>query len=158
MRQIANIVMGLLMIIAIGVLAEPFFPAQSIPRGSLFAAIVVAPILEELIFRGVVQRLLGRIVAPFIAVLVAAALFAVVHGTVQQMIVAFPCGVVLGYCYLRSGTLLVPIAIHALNNALAWLYDGATLREAIPDDTFYAIIYASCAVFLAINIIFAIRR
>lgn len=153
-----TIIVGLLSILAIGVLAEPFLPVMDAPRSTLLAAIVIAPICEEVVFRGVIQRLLNRIIPPAAAIIIASALFAAAHVAVPVAAVAFPCGIVLGWAYHRTRTLAVPIAIHALNNALAWILYGETLRGAVSGDILYWMIYAACAVFLTINIIFVLRR
>jgi membrane protease YdiL (CAAX protease family) len=153
-----NILWGLLAIIAVSVVLEPFLPALEVQRSGWFIALLLAPVLEEFIFRGVVQRLLMRVVAPWGAILIASALFAALHGTPTQVAVALPCGIILGYTYFRTRTLAVPIAIHALNNALAWFSNGTTLRETAPNDAIYWIIYALCAGFLTINIIFVLRK
>jgi membrane protease YdiL (CAAX protease family) len=158
MHRGENIIQGLLAIIAVGVLLEPFLPVVEVPRSGWFAAIIVAPVVEELVFRGVLQRLLMRVVAPFGAILVASMIFAAVHGNAAQAAVALPCGMILGYSYFRSRTLVVPIVIHSLNNLLAWFSNGVTLRDVVPCEVFYWIIYGFCAGFLAINIIFVLRR
>ncbi len=158
MRHGENILFGLLAIIAVAVLLEPFFPEAEVRRSGWFAAIVVAPLLEETAFRGVVQRFLMRVSTPFGAIFISSVLFAAVHGTAQQIASALPCGIILGYTYFHSRKLAVPITIHACNNALAWLLNGMTLREIVPCNELYWIIYALCAVFLTINIIFVLRR
>ena len=152
------VLVGLLSMVSINVLLEPFLPDAEVRRSGWFAAIVVAPVLEELFFRGVAQRLVMRVAKPWGGIFVASLLFAAAHGTIAQVAVALPCGMVLGYAYFRSRTLLVPISIHVLNNALAWFSRGVTLREIVAGDTLYWIIYGLCAGFLTINIIFVLRR
>ncbi len=158
MRRGENIVLGLLAIIAVSVLLEPFLPAMEIRRSGWLAAIIIAPVVEELIFRGLLQRLLMRLMKPFGAILIASIVFAAAHGTAVQVVVALPCGIILGYTCFRTRSLLVPIIIHALNNALAWALYGTTLRQIVLCDLLYWTIYALCAGFLAINIIFVLRR
>ena len=86
----------------------------------LFAvgAIVLAPIVEELLFRGVLLRGLLRKMAPPADVLVSAVIFALVHligdpNTLPFLPALAALGVVLAVVALRSGNLSTSIFIHA---------------------------------------------
>ena len=88
--------------------------------------IVVAPVAEELFFRGFLYRVLRLRMAFWLAALVDGILFGLVHGALVIVPVLAFLGFVLCWTYERSGTLLVPIALHALNNAIAF---GATVHD-----------------------------
>ncbi|MBL8764838.1 MAG: CPBP family intramembrane metalloprotease [Phycisphaerae bacterium] len=84
-------------------------------------AIVAAPIVEELVFRGFVQsaalRLTGR---PWPSIFATSALFAAIHYTVAPwyaMPALFTLSVALGIAFERSRSIAVPIGAHALFNA-----------------------------------------
>ena len=80
---------------------------------------VLAPALEELVFRGAVQQLaqpLGRRQA----VVLQAVLFAVQHGTPAGMDWALVCGLVLGVLAQRTGRVWPGILLHTLNNLLVF--------------------------------------
>ncbi len=106
-----------------------FQPAELWVRiGLLASAVVVAPVLEELIFRGLVQTALGEILGwerRWLVVLIASGVFAAVHiGQPWQVLPSlFVLAVVMGWLYERSGSLLGPVLIHvgfnAINVALA---------------------------------------
>jgi len=89
----------------------------------ILGAVVVAPILEEILFRGVVQTGLGRLLGwkkRWRIVLIASLLFAMTHTDVAlwQTIPALAVlGFVLGYLYERHGSLLPCILAHAGFNA-----------------------------------------
>ncbi|HEU5071707.1 MAG TPA: type II CAAX endopeptidase family protein [Verrucomicrobiae bacterium] len=87
--------------------------------GSMFFTIViVAPVMEELLFRGLILRgLLGRF-RPWTAVLMSAMLFGLMHVNPWQMVPTFFLGWVFGWFYLRTGSLWPCVAAHALNNLL----------------------------------------
>lgn len=88
-----------------------------------FLAVAVAPITEELVFRGVILRgFLGRW-RPAVAIAVSALLFAVMHMNAAQFPVAFILGCVLGWVYVRTRSLGLCIAGHALNNASTYFHD-----------------------------------
>lgn len=83
-------------------------------------AVVVAPLTEELLFRGVILRgFLGRW-KPWSAIATTALLFAGMHINPAQMPVAFLLGLVLGWVYVRTGSLGLCFLGHALNNAAAY--------------------------------------
>lgn len=79
-------------------------------------AVVLGPAIEELLFRGV---LLNRWAAKWSvarAVVATSVAFGILHGNPVGVTVA---GLVMAVLYLRTGTLLVPIAFHAANNLVA---------------------------------------
>jgi hypothetical protein len=78
---------------------------------------VASPVVEELLFRGAVQRLLRPCGAQY-AVLGQAVLFAALHGTAAQIVYACLMGLLLGQSARRSGSLWPGIALHALNNGI----------------------------------------
>jgi membrane protease YdiL (CAAX protease family) len=87
-----------------------------------FSAIVLAPVTEEIFFRGLCQSVLRKYLKrPWAAVLITAALFAAMHATSE--LPALPAlmilGIVLGYNYERTGRLWAPILIHSMFNALS---------------------------------------
>lgn len=86
----------------------------------LFTLVVVAPVTEELLFRGLILRgLLGRYNS-WVALLISAGLFAAMHMNPWQLIPTFALGVLFGWFYLRTGSLVPCIAGHALNNFMAY--------------------------------------
>lgn len=84
--------------------------------------VFVAPILEELIFRGVMLSYLLKHKSEWAAILFSALLFGLVHISPDQVVWGFLSGIFLGYAYLKSQNILVPILFHALNNFLYYIY------------------------------------
>jgi glutamate-5-semialdehyde dehydrogenase len=84
-------------------------------------AVVVAPMIEEVLFRGIILRgLLGRW-NTWAAIFMSAALFTLMHFNPAQAPIAFALGSVLGWLYVRTRSLGVCVLGHALNNASAYL-------------------------------------
>lgn len=87
------------------------------------AIVIVAPVAEETLFRGLFFGAL-RSRLPFLgAALISGLLFGSVHLTTGNVTVAGLLaffGVLLAYLYERTGSLGPPILLHALNNALAF--------------------------------------
>jgi len=93
---------------------------DSLLLGLLFTAILPA-ISEELLFRGVILNSFNKKYNSVIAILFSALIFGVYHMNWIQGIFAFLLGLILGYSYLKSNSLWVPIIIHFINNAIAVL-------------------------------------
>ncbi|MBI5231294.1 MAG: CPBP family intramembrane metalloprotease [Coriobacteriales bacterium] len=91
--------------------------------GFLLAAIMVVvlgPLVEELVFRGVVQGSLARF-GPWVAVLCSAALFGAYHLTAWWFLPTFFLGAILGWLAWTRRSLWPAITLHAAYNAVAVL-------------------------------------
>ncbi len=85
---------------------------------AVLSAAVVAPIAEEIIFRGLLQRMIQSLTRrPAIAVVLASLAFAMVHDPWTLQPGVFVLALFLGLAYFRTGSLLVPIFAHAVFNA-----------------------------------------
>ena len=82
--------------------------------------IIVAPIVEELFFRGYVFNAYLAQKGPRTAYAGSALAFGVAHGLPTLFLGIFGMGLVLAYIYRRTGTIIAPIVAHALNNAIAF--------------------------------------
>ncbi|TVU09515.1 hypothetical protein EJB05_42995 [Eragrostis curvula] len=78
---------------------------------------VLAPLLEETVFRGFLMVSLTKWFPTPICVLVSAAVFALAHLTPGQFPQLFILGVALGFSYAQTRNLLTPITIHAFWNS-----------------------------------------
>ena len=76
----------------------------------------VAPLTEELLFRGVIYRMLRNVSSMHISVLISAALFSIFHVNPLQMTGAFVAGIVLAFILEKTGNILYPLFIHAFFN------------------------------------------
>ncbi|HPT84051.1 MAG TPA: CPBP family intramembrane metalloprotease, partial [Limnochordia bacterium] len=89
--------------------------------------LVGAPLGEELFFRGLLVSLLRERLRAAPAVLLAALLFALLHFYTLQFVPVLVSGVLLGLLYVRTGSIIVPIAAHFAVNALALMALLSTL-------------------------------
>lgn len=100
----------------------PDMPLNNDPRVlALYglAVIVIPPIVEEMLFRGVVLQSLKRFGDGF-AVVVSALFFGLYHGNLIQIVFAFLSGLALGFVVVRTGSLLPSILIHCINNGISF--------------------------------------
>lgn len=80
---------------------------------------VVPAIIEELVFRGVLQNLLGLVIKnKHLAVWIAAMLFSLMHLSLYGFLPRMLLGALLGYLYLYSGKFLIAVVAHFINNLL----------------------------------------
>ncbi|MCR4919880.1 MAG: CPBP family intramembrane metalloprotease [Prevotella sp.] len=117
--------------------------------GCFFVIAVLAPVCEELVFRGAVLRALLRWLNPqrvccdsaavkdgsavyvgltrsqWAAVGLSAVFFALVHGNPAQMPHAFMIGVLMGWLFARTGSVVPGLVLHVTNNTLAYLLTAA---------------------------------
>ena len=98
---------------------EAFEELTSSPIILIFSAAIVAPIYEEIIFRGILLKGMAKKINPTIALVVSALLFALVHMNIPQGINAFLLGLVIGFIYLKMGSIYLSIFAHFINNFLA---------------------------------------
>jgi hypothetical protein len=97
-------------------------PGMSVPWKllTLLSGVVLAPLAEEVFFRGLVQSMLRRYLnSAWLSVAIASAFFAVVHVPQwKDMPALFVLAVALGYNYERCGRLYPSILMHAVFNAV----------------------------------------
>lgn len=116
----------------------PLFGTDTIGMfGALFFIVLVAPILEEIFFRGFVYRILAKTWSVGFGSLLSALLFALFHFEFQSFIPLLLLGLLLNYNYQRTSSLWTSIGFHALNNGVAlgmeiWMYNNpGALNELV---------------------------
>jgi len=86
-----------------------------------FFAVAVAPIVEELLFRGCLYRFFKGKGGAFAGALASGALFALIHANLLTFLPLFLLGLLLARVYEETGHLAAPIAFHGLFNGLTLL-------------------------------------
>ncbi len=100
---------------------ELFFSLES--RASLlilsFQAVVLAPLAEELFFRGFIYKLVRSRYAFSAAAVLTSVFFAVIHRSPYQILPLFFISMLLCYTYEKTQNIIAPIILHSLNNLVA---------------------------------------
>lgn len=86
--------------------------------GGLIGTILISPISEEIIFRGIILNRLKLVVPVNMAILVSSLCFGVLHGY-GSMISAFVFGLCMCILYIKTDNILVPVFAHIMNNFFA---------------------------------------
>lgn len=93
-----------------------------------------APIIEEILFRGIIQKgMINNGVKPRNAILIAALVFGLVHFNPWQFVGAFLLGIVLGVVYFKTKSLLMSIFLHFFNNTIAAVMMKFYFTESFSD-------------------------
>ena len=83
----------------------------------IISIVVMAPLVEELLFRGAIQgHLMRKWKMPYLGIVVSSLIFGVVHGNPAQISFAFVVGMALGCMYYLTGSLIPGILMHFINN------------------------------------------
>jgi membrane protease YdiL (CAAX protease family) len=111
----------------VGQFSNPQIAALTDPTGFswlnfaavFFVAALLAPFVEEVLFRGLLYQWLRVRTGVIVAVLVSAAIFSVTHVIPLLLPALFAVGIVLALVYEWTGSLWVTITLHFLQNAFA---------------------------------------
>jgi hypothetical protein len=107
----------------------PAFTAIGVTLG-VVTMVLVAPLVEEIIFRGLLFGALVQRMGVLASALVTALIFGVIHGDPVLFPTLAALGFVTALAYAATGNLWVPITLHALNNALGAVFlVGASLQH-----------------------------
>ena len=89
--------------------------------GAFMKVVIIAPVVEELIFRGIILQGLRRNYSAVFSVFMSALLFALFHLNPWQLFPAFVLGLILGWVMVKNNNILLAIIVHAINNLMVLL-------------------------------------
>lgn len=109
----------------------------------LFMA-VATPIIEELIFRGLIYTRMRSVMKPGAAVMLSALVFGLCHGEFYRVVYATLLGVLLAVFFERYNSLVPCIVLHAAFNSMSFIY------EVLPESSlvFFSLYFISIGVTL----------
>lgn len=103
--------------------------AQNIAGGNAFGtfmiAVLAAPVIEEILFRGIVFNAMRKFSPTWAAILMSSVLFGAYHFNAVQIVYAALMGIVAGIIYNKKKNLLFPVLVHFANNLITMLQDFA---------------------------------
>lgn len=121
-----------------------------------------APIIEEILFRGIIQKgMINNGVKPKTAILISAFVFGFIHFNPWQFVGAFLLGIVLGVVYFKTKSLLMSILLHSFNNTIAAImmkyYDTESFSDLlhIPE---YAVLLIGIVIFAVFYYLFMYKN
>ncbi len=132
----AGFILYLVISIALAMIAATYLPwfnadqSQDVGFASLnygyeyvlafITLVIIAPVAEEVLFRGYLLGKLVKFVPIWVAVLATSALFGFIHGAWNLAFDTFALSVILSILRIRTGGLWTPILIHMTKNAIAF--------------------------------------
>lgn len=163
------ILSGVVILISLSVLLAPLndiLPTDSREFGdsvwTLIMVVAVAPIFEEVLFRGMLYNMLRETCPPFVSALLASVIFGVVHLEPVVVIEGVLVGLLFSYVYLRTKSIIAPIILHICNNILAYAlailtYQEQPLLEAVDSEEIFVYVYSVCAVVVVVTLAVIVR-
>ena len=101
---------------------EEQFQAMAGTLSGFLGICIVGPIMEEIIMRRVILKEMAKATkSMWWGIIISSALFAIIHINPVQIVFAMPAGIFLGWIYCKTGSLLVPICIHIINNTISFV-------------------------------------
>lgn len=119
------------------ILGEQFDMLLRNPFGYVVIGLL-APFVEEVVFRGAILRsLLQWTKRQWVAIVFSALFFALIHGNPAQMPHAFVIGILLGWMYYRTGSIIPGVIYHWVNNSVAFIMYNMMPDPDIPLIVFF---------------------
>lgn len=103
---------------------------RSVPLFMILTAIV-APILEEIVFRKIIFGVLYKRTNFFIAGLISALIFGFIHGEPKHILVYASMGFVFAFLYVKTKRIIVPIIAHMAMNSIVVITQYSLTPEDI---------------------------
>ena len=117
-------------------LMQDTFLAMSRNIFGIISITIMAPLVEELLFRGAIQGyMLRKGMKPLHAILIASAIFGIIHMNPIQIPFAFAIGIIFGWLYYRTGSVVPGIIGHFINNSIACLQMAVSTKEELNTTT-----------------------
>ncbi len=116
----------------------------------IIASVILAPMFEETIYRGVLLHGLKEEFSPVKSVMLAAVAFMMMHMSPLQVVFQFALGVLSGFVALRSKRLLPSVILHASANAIALIMQLTPLSAALAGCVLWLTRHIAAAVFITL--------
>jgi membrane protease YdiL (CAAX protease family) len=137
-------------------LMEDTFDTLQAGWPGILAIALIGPVFEEVMFRGAITTALLKKYSPVKAIVLSALVFGIFHINPPQIITATLIGLLLGWIYYKTASLIPCILIHVINNSLSvylsFKYSQAEyIRDIFAGETYYvllidAIILLACSI------------
>lgn len=136
---------------------------------SFLTVVLLAPLLEEVFFRGIIQEGLMQRRGPVVAILLTSLLFGFIHLNPWQFVTGFLLGLFVGWLYYLTRDLLLAIGFHLFNNLFVLLvehyqhatptegYVSTVLNAYVGTSWYYLLVLVSLLVF-ALTAVFFYRQ
>lgn len=102
--------------------AKKWLAQQDNLTAAFISTVILAPIIEEMVFRGVLFKTINKYLSQFWTVLLLSAVFSSFHYSIIQTITLFIASVFYFWLSIKSKSIVPAITAHIINNALVFYY------------------------------------
>lgn len=168
-----SVLFGMFMMLVVSIICDPLFShfpvdmskyVETFTSGNMWitlgVTIIVAPILEEIFFRGILLKDMSVSWGPRSAIFISSFLFALLHFNIIQAIPAFLMGIAMGYIYINTRRgLSTVILIHIINNLVStvllfWGFAEESVWEKyVPKGTISNIMFSISILIMSILVV-----
>ena len=138
---------------------EELFQSLAGTVSGFLGVCIVGPIMEEMIMRRVILKEMAKATkSMWWGIIISSALFAIIHVNPIQIVFAMPAGIFLGWIYCKTGSLLVPICIHIINNSISFvLMSVGADGDSSMSNTLTVILFISFTLACVLSCIWIVR-
>ncbi|NDV78673.1 CPBP family intramembrane glutamic endopeptidase [Dysgonomonas sp. 511] len=125
---------------------------------NLLIMAVFAGVMEEFFFRGCVQQIIGKLTKNIhLTVWIAAIIFSIAHFQFYGFIPRVILGAMLGYLFVWSRTIWLPVAIHILHNGMSIIADYFAGTDTVSNSANFSVITIFSLIF-SVGLMYLISR
>lgn len=118
------------------------------PLLSFFAVVILAPLFEEILCRGLILSTLKKVMPKWYAIVISASIFGIIHGNPIQFIYATSIGILLGWLYTKYDSIFAPMLCHLAFNLVSTLVGYINPENVFATVVLGLIMYASIPAFV----------
>lgn len=136
------------------------------PVASIATIAIAAPLLEEVLFRGIILHGLLKNYSAGLSIAFSSLLFAIIHGNIAQGLGAFLMGLFMGWIYWKTKSLYLPIILHFINNSISCVgvfivpkeEIDTNLIDLVANDQLYYVLVIVSIVFCTAGVLFIQKK
>lgn len=130
---------------------------------SFILIVLLIPILQEVLFRGIILKSFLSNYRPLKAILLSSLFFGLFHFNLAQLVTGFISGVFIGYFFWQTKSLGLCVIIHSLYNGIAFfafhlLKTNFSIEAAIDNTPIYLMLYFGAALAITFSILFLYKK
>lgn len=113
------------------------------PIIAFFSVCVIAPVFEEIIYRGIILEQLSKKYSANKSIVISALIFGLIHANLHQSLNAFFIGLILGFIYIKTNSLLLCMFWHFTNNFLIFIismYVTESVSDVVPTVSIFQLV------------------
>lgn len=119
----------------------------------IILTVFVAPVAEEMMFRGVFYTQMRKLFGPAAACFVSTLIFALMHSTPSQIYLAFICGILFCAIYELTSSMIYSIILHMVYNMLC-----VFIGTVVPKSFWFFVIMQICMITVVLYLFFSVVR